>query len=172
MTLVNKRILLFILPVLFFIVQCKNNASHPVTAADSTANAEDTLRRAGISAADAITTAQVNSALVFHVDDSMKTGKGYKATLALGEDLSVDDLKDAVRKAINSNTNRFYLDSALKMAPRMRARLQELDPATNKNFEITPLSDNAEVQSIVAGKGNETYWQWNVVPLKQGWHEL
>ncbi|MEJ0106793.1 MAG: hypothetical protein WDO19_31470 [Bacteroidota bacterium] len=172
MIVVKKRALFFIIPALFFIIQCDNSSSHAITTIDSSAVDEDTLHLAGASAADAITSAAVNNALVFHINDSMQTGKGYKATLALGKNLSLEDLKEEVRESVNSNTGKLYTDTTLKVAAEMRARLKELNPAASKSFEITPLGEDSEIQEINEETSNKAFWQWNLVPLKEGRHEL
>jgi hypothetical protein len=172
MIVVNKRRLFFIIPALFFIIQCNNDSSQAIATMDSSAVQEDSLHLAGASAADAITSAEVNNALVFHINDSMRTGKGYKATLALGKNLTLEDLKEEVRESVNTNTGKLYTDTTLKVAAEMRARLKELNPTTNKSFEITPLGEDSEIQEINEETNNKAFWQWNVVPLKEGHHEL
>jgi hypothetical protein len=172
MTIANKRSLLLIIPVLFFIFSCNNDATQNSTAVDSTVSAADTSRLAGSNAADDISAAVISNALVFLVDDSMQTGKAYFASLSIGKSIPLDYLKNEVRKSANTNSDHFYTDTTLKVTSEMRARLWELSTDSNKNFQISPVTDGVEIQPITEGEGNQAYWQWKVVPLKPGTHAL
>ena len=173
MVTVGKKGLLLILPCLFFIIQCGNNATPDINNhADSTITPEDTSRRAGASAADLILSEKVNNALVFQIDDTMKIGVAYTSTLALGKDIVLADLKKDVEETSGVKSDSFFVTTNLKVAPTMRARLQDLSPATDRNFEIKPVTEGVEIQDINEETDNRAFWQWNITPLKEGRHEL
>lgn len=173
MILVHRLKLLLIIPIVLLFIQCNNNSSVGTTPpTDESPGDEDTSRRAAASAATVRISTMVENALVFHIDDSMQTGQGYKATLALGREQVLADLKKEMEDATGSDAKDLIVDTALKVAAQMRARLKDLSPASGRSFDISPMSEGNEIQDINEETGNKAFWQWNVVPLKEGKHQL
>ncbi len=171
---VRIRRLAFIIPILLFFIQCNNETATDISVqVDSNAiMPEDTSRLSGAKASDVIIADKVKNAMIFHIDDTMQIGSGYKVTLALGKDLSIGDLKAEVQMSTNAKAEDLRTDTTLKVAAEMRARLKDLSPAGEKSFDITSLSESGDIQEINEETDNKAFWQWNVIPLKEGKHRL
>jgi hypothetical protein len=174
MVQVRKKQLAFIIPFLFLFIQCNNESATDISVQpDSTSiQPEDTSRLSGIKPADVSMAETVKNALVFHVEDTMEIGTGYKVTLALGKDIVLEELKAEVQQSANARSEDLKTDTTLKVAAEMRARLKDLSPTGQKSFDITPLGEGGDIQEINEETDNKAFWQWNVVPLKEGKHEL
>ena len=174
MVQVRIKRLAFVISILLLFIQCNNDTANNISVqVDSNAvMPEDTSRLSGIKPSDVIIADKVKSAMVFHIDDTMQIGTGYKVTLALGKDLSLDDLKAEVQLSTNAKAEDLRTDTTLKVAAEMRARLKDLSPAGEKSFDITSLSESGDIQEINEETDNKAFWQWNVIPLKEGKHRI
>lgn len=171
---VRIKRLIFIFSIHLFFIQCNNDAATDIAVqVDSGAiMQEDTSRLTGIKPSEVIIADKVKSAMVFHIEDTMQIGTGYKVTLALGKDLSLDDLKAEVQLSTNAKAEDLKTDTTLKVAAEMRARLKDLSPAGEKSFDITSLSESSDIQELNEETDNKAFWQWNVIPLKEGKHRI
>jgi hypothetical protein len=110
--------------------------------------------------------------LVFHAADTMKIKKSYLATLILGKDQILGDLKAEVLENANSNDEKIKQDTTLDIGSKMRARLIDMSGATNKGFDIELIGgEDAATQSITE-KRKRIIWQWKLTPLTPGQQEL
>lgn len=161
----------FVLLFSLLLIQCNKSSNEQVKAIDNTQDV-DTSRLTGANVSTVRISEIVDNALVFHIADSMQTGQGYKATLALGRDQVMDELKKEMEDVTGAEASDLIVDTALKVAAQMRARLKDISPAGAKSFDITTMSEGNEIQDINDETGNKAFWQWNVVPLKEGRHQL
>ena len=163
---------LLLLPLIILFTQCNNNASTDTTVEDTAIAPEDTSTLSGIKTSDVVISETVRNALIFHIDDTMRIGTGYKATLALGKDQVLEDLEKEMQEATDAQMSDLKVDTSLRVEAEMRARLKDLSPASDRSFDISALSEDGDVQEINEETGNRAFWQWNVVPLKKGKHKL
>lgn len=109
-----------------------------------------------------------NSLLVFHADDTMQVNKTYIATLALARNAPLGPLKMKVLEVSDATDDNVIIDTIIQLGKRMRANLKDLGPQEDKSFRIELLGD--DVQNL--NNTTESYWQWNIEPLKEGQHKL
>jgi hypothetical protein len=110
--------------------------------------------------------------LVFHANDTMKINKSYLATLILGKDQVLGDLKAEVTEQSNASAEDIKQDTTLEIGTKMRARLIDMSGAGNKGFSIELIGgEEAATQSINA-KRKKIIWQWKLTPQTPGLQEL
>lgn len=108
--------------------------------------------------------------LVFHADDTMEVNKPKLATLILGKNESIEDLKIQVLDESEANDPKIKFDTSIDLGSKMKARLISFGGSTlDKSFEIEPLGD--DVQSFGRDR-KKILWQWKITPLKPGQQEL
>jgi hypothetical protein len=99
----------------------------------------------------------------------MVVNKAYKATLALGKNETLKVLKTEAVASTEIDKGKFYVDSTLKVASKMKATLRDINREAQKNFEIQLMGDaEQEIDSVY----NKAFWEWSIVPLKSGQHTL
>ena len=109
-----------------------------------------------------------NNLLVFHADDTMQVNKTYIATLALARNMALGPLKMKVLEVSDATDDNVIVDTIIQLGKRMRANLKDLGPLDSKSFRIELLgSDEQNLNNTT-----ESYWQWNIEPLKAGHHKL
>ena len=109
-----------------------------------------------------------NSLLVFHADDTMEVKKVYTATLALARNAALGPIKIRVLEQSGSSDDNVLVDSTIELGKRVRASLKDVSPRDEKSFQI----DQLGVDEQNLSKTKESYWQWNIEPLKAGSHKL
>ncbi len=109
-----------------------------------------------------------NSLLVFHADDTMQVNKTYIATLALARNSALGPLKMKVLEVSDATDDNVIVDTIIQLGKRMRANLLDLGPKYDKSFRIELLGDDEQNLNNTT----ESYWQWNIEPLKAGQHKL
>lgn len=110
--------------------------------------------------------------LIFHAADTMRIKKSYIATLVLGKDQLMDDLKNEVKENDYSPSDSLYTDTAMDFGSKMKARLIDMSGAENKGFIIELLGgDEASTQSITERR-KKVIWQWKLTPQTPGLQEL
>lgn len=132
-----------------------NAGSNPVTATPQ--SREDFLKKT------------YRNLLVFHADDTMEVNKSRLATLVLGKDNSIENLKVEVLDESDAKDDNVKTDTTIDLGSRMRARLVPFGESRDQNsFDIEPLGD--EEQSFHDRK--KILWQWKITPRKTGEQEL
>ena len=109
-----------------------------------------------------------NSLLVFYADDTMEVKRVYTATLALARNATLGPIKIRVLEQSGSLDDNVLVDSTIELGKRVRASLKDVSPRDDKSFQI----DQLGVDEQNLSKGKESYWQWNIEPLKAGSHKL
>lgn len=110
--------------------------------------------------------------LVFHVADTMKLRKSYIATLILGKDQVLGDLREEAMENSTNATDSLYTDTETDFGNKMKARLIDMSGAENKGFIIELLGgEDAATQSITE-KRKKAIWQWKLSPQTPGQQEL
>jgi hypothetical protein len=113
------------------------------------------------------------NALVFHADDTMKINKAYIATLVLGKDQILGNLKaDAVDGNTNVSDNEIKMDTTLEIGTKMRATLVDLGVDEKKGFTIEFLGRPGSEEQKISEKRKKATWQWKLTPLTPGLQEL
>lgn len=110
--------------------------------------------------------------LVFHADDTMKIKKAYIATLVLGKDQILGDLKEEVLESSNANDDKIKQDTTMEIGSKMRARLVDMSGATNKGFDIELIGGDDAAEQSITDKRKKAIWQWKLTPLTPGQQEL
>ena len=104
--------------------------------------------------------------LVFHADDTMEVRKPKLATLILGNNESIDNLRFEVLDEQDAKSGRIVADTAIGLGSKMRARLIPFGSSkTDNSFEIEALGD--DYQTFKKGR-DKILWQWKITPLKPG----
>jgi len=109
-----------------------------------------------------------SSLLVFHADDTMQVNKTYLASLALARNAALGPIKMKVLEISDATDDNVIVDTTIQLGKRMKAKLMDLSPRNNKSFEIVQIGEDEQNLS----KTNESIWQWNIEPLKEGQHKL
>ncbi len=109
-----------------------------------------------------------NSLLVFHADDTMQVNNTYRATLALARNMALGPLKMKVLEVSDATDDNVIVDTIIQLGKKMRANLKDLGPQDGKSFRIELLGNDE--QNLY--NATESYWQWNIEPLKAGQHKL
>lgn len=109
--------------------------------------------------------------LVFHADDTMKIKKAYIATLILGKDQVLGDMKEEVLESSNAADDAVKQDTSIEIGGTMKARLLDMSGATNKGFDIELIGDESSEQRIT-DRRKKLMWQWKLTPLTPGQQNL
>lgn len=109
--------------------------------------------------------------LVFHADDTMKIKKAYIATLILGKDQVLGDMKEEVLESSNAADDAVKQDTSIEIGGTMKARLLDMSGATNKGFDIELIGDESSEQKI-SDRRKKLMWQWKLTPLTPGQQNL
>jgi len=109
--------------------------------------------------------------LVFHADDTMKIKKSYIATLVLGKDQKLGDLKIEALESSNSKKDDIKVDTTLEIGTTMSAKLTDLGSATDKGFDIEYISAGSGEQ-IITEKHPKVTWSWKLTPQSPGEQNL
>ncbi len=150
----------------------KNNTTDPgaasgigdgtqtTTGTENIPNSKDELKR------------RYKNLLVFHADDTMKIKKSYVATLILGKDQLLGDLKaEVLEQSGAKQDDKITKDTTLEIGTRMSAKLIDMSDATDKGFEIEFLGAGGPEQGI-SEKHKRAVWQWKLTPKSPGMHDL
>jgi hypothetical protein len=114
---------------------------------------------------------QVKNLLIFHTKDTMKLDSTYSATLALGKNISLDELADKIKKVLEPGGKIKITDTTLEIGLQMSATLEDKASEKDPNFSIRPVGSASNIR-VYDAKKNKMVWQWNVTPLKEGQHQL
>jgi len=109
-----------------------------------------------------------NSLLVFHADDTMQVNKTYTATLALARNAPLGPIKMKVLEASDATDDNVIIDTSIQLGKKMRADLRDFGPRNEKSFFIERIGSDEQILS----NSKESFWQWNIEPLKEGRHKL
>ena len=110
--------------------------------------------------------------LVFHAADTMKIKKSYVATLILGKDQLLSDIKaEVLEQSGAKQDDKITKDTTLEIGTRMSAKLTDMSDATDKGFEIEFLGAGGPEQGI-SEKHKRAVWQWKLTPKSPGMHDL
>lgn len=133
--------------------------------------AENTTTKNSISSFDNLRR-RFKNLLIFHADDTMKINKSYLATLILGKDQVLGDLKSELLESSNAGDDEIKLDTTLDIGTKMRAKLIDMSGSENKGFTIELIGgEDAATQSITQ-KRKKIIWQWKLTPQTPGLQEL
>jgi hypothetical protein len=157
-----------------YIMDDEENNENKVKIQDGTIkglNSTDTSTTHNITKPDFDLKRRYKNLLVFHADDTMKIKKAYIATLILGKDQILADIKEEVLESSNAKNDNIKKDSTLDIGSRMKARLVDMSGDINKGFDIELLNEDGAEQNIT-DKRKKAMWQWKLVPLTPGQQEL
>jgi hypothetical protein len=113
------------------------------------------------------------NAMVFHADDTMKIKKAYIATLVLGRDQILGNLKaEATDGSANATDNEIKVDTTIEIGTKMKAKLMDMSGDEKKGFEIEFLGVPGSDEQKVSDKRKKATWQWRLKPLTPGKQEL
>jgi hypothetical protein len=113
----------------------------------------------------------VKNLLVFDTKDTMKLDTSYIATLALGKNISLEDLTEKIKKIKQPGGKIKVTDTTLEIGVQMKARLDDKAPEKDPNFSIKMVGTGSDIRTYDPKK-NKMVWQWTVTPLKEGYHDL
>jgi hypothetical protein len=110
--------------------------------------------------------------LVFHANDTMKINKSYLATLILGKDQVLEELKTEILETDGSPNDDIKQDTSFEMGTKMKARLIDMSGAGNKGFTIELIGGEEAVSQSITEKRKKVVWQWKLTPQAPGLQEL
>lgn len=110
--------------------------------------------------------------LVFHAADTMKIKKSYIATLILGKDQVLGELKAEVLENEKDKNAEIHKDTVIDFGSKMKARLIDMSGADNKGFIIELIGGEEAATQSITGKRKKVYWQWKLTPQTPGQQEL
>ncbi len=110
--------------------------------------------------------------LVFHADDTMKIKKAYLATLILGKDQVLGDMKQEVLESSKSSNQKITQDATIDIGSKMKARLIDMGGSGNKGFDIELIGGEEAATQRITEKRKKVIWQWKITPLMPGQQEL
>lgn len=152
----------------------KNNATQATALGDVKNNGADASPSNDATKTDAVSMLKhrFKNLLIFHASDTMKINKSYLATLILGKDQVLEELKTEVLEADGATTDDIKQDTSFETGSKMKARLIDMSGGGNKGFVIELIGgEESAVQSITA-KRKKTIWQWKLTPQTPGLQEL
>jgi hypothetical protein len=137
-----------------------NNSNPKSTTANNLISSAENLKR------------RFKNLLIFHADDTMKINKSYLATLILGKDQVLGDLKNELLESSKADDDEIKSDTTLDIGTKMRAKLIDMSGSESKGFNIELIGgEDAATQSITA-KRKKIIWQWKLTPQTPGQQEL
>jgi phosphoribosyl-ATP pyrophosphohydrolase len=110
--------------------------------------------------------------LVFHADDTMKVNKSYIATLILGKDQILADVKEEVLETSSTGKKNVKEDTTIEIGNTMKAVLKSMEDGIDKSFEIERLGDEDAAEKKITDKRKKLMWQWKIKPLTRGQQNL
>ena len=110
--------------------------------------------------------------LVFHADDTMKVNKSYIATLILGKDQILADMKEEVLETSSTGKKNVKEDTTIEIGNTMKAVLKAMEDGIDKSFEIERLGDEDAAEKKITDKRKKLMWQWKIKPLTRGQQNL
>ncbi|HQW83426.1 MAG TPA: hypothetical protein PK987_03145 [Ferruginibacter sp.] len=110
--------------------------------------------------------------LIFHAADTMRIKKSYIATLVLGKDQLLGDLKNEVMENDYKPTDSLYTDTALDLGSKMKARLIDMSGVEHKGFIIELLGGEEAATQSITERRKKVIWQWKLTPQSPGLQEL
>lgn len=110
--------------------------------------------------------------LVFHAADTMRIKKSYIATLVLGKDQIMGDMKSEVMENDYKPTDSLYTDTAMDFGSKMKARLIDMSGAESKGFIIELLGGEEAATQSITERRKKVIWQWKLTPQTPGLQEL
>jgi hypothetical protein len=110
--------------------------------------------------------------LVFHAADTMKIGKSYLATLVVGKDQLLGDLKTEIFETGKIDDNEIKQDTTLDIGTKMRANLIGMSGIQTKGFTIEMIGGNDVSTQSITEKRKKIIWQWKLTPQTEGLQEL
>lgn len=110
--------------------------------------------------------------MAYYVPDSMEVNKSSRVSLTISKNVPLSDLKESIEKSIahesNADTSRIVLER-IKISKVMTANLYAMDSTT---FRISRLSRAQQYVYLSDKDITETKWEWSVIPLKAGDHNM
>jgi hypothetical protein len=137
-----------------------NNTNPESGQAENSKNSYDDLKR------------RFKNLLVFHADDTMKIKKAYLATLILGKDQVLGDMKEEVLESSKSSNQKITQDATIDIGSKMKARLIDMGGSGNKGFDIELIGGEEAATQRITEKRKKVIWQWKITPLMPGQQEL
>ena len=110
--------------------------------------------------------------LVFHANDTMQINKSYLATLILGTDQVLEELKTEILETDGSPNDDIKQDTSFEMGTTMKARLIDMSGAGNKGFTIELIGGEEAATQSITEKRKKVIWQWKLTPQAPGLQEL
>ena len=110
--------------------------------------------------------------LVFHANDTMKINKSYLATLILGKDQVLEELKTEILETDGAPNDDIKQDTSFEMGSKMKARLIDMSGAENKGFTIELIGGEEAATQSITEKRKKIIWQWKLTPQAPGLQEL
>ena len=118
----------------------------------------------------------VKGNLAYSIPDSMQVGEFSRASVLVTMQANASQsemiLQAAELASISGSledSNNVVLES-VQVGERMKAKISDPYKPTEKNFNITPLGDS--IQSLLLSQDSSAFWQWDITPLKDGFHPL
>jgi hypothetical protein len=110
--------------------------------------------------------------LVFHAADTMKIKKSYIATLILGKDQVLGELKAELLENTNNPDAKIEQDTVTDFGSKMKARLIDMSGAENKGFFIELIGGEEAATQSITDRRKKVFWQWKLTPQTPGQQEL
>ena len=104
------------------------------------------------------------------IPDSMEFRKPSKVSLSIGDMNDADYLKQKVLKLSKTVAGSNIQSSSIKVGRKMSVFLTDPMVKIDPNFSIQAITQSEQIVDLVDNKSVD--WLWNVIPLKQGAHEL
>ena len=114
---------------------------------------------------------RVKNLLEFHARDTMKQDSTYIATLAMSKEISPAELRIKLKDIVEPGSKLMLKDTTQEISVRMSATLEDKASEKDPDFLISPIGGISPVRTYDTLK-NKMIWEWNVTPVKEGYHEL
>ncbi len=110
--------------------------------------------------------------LLYQVDDTMTIGQTYRVRLEISSDTSSHFIEKLIANVEEYSEHPEDLTSEIiQIGSTMHAHLEESNQEGNKNFYIHLFGESNE-REVDLYSHEPTIWEWDVKPLKKGFHPL
>ena len=102
----------------------------------------------------------------------MTIGHVYRVRLEISSDTSTHFIETLIATVEEySDHPQDFNDEIIQIDKTMRAKLEDSSPESDKNFYIHLFGENEE-REVDLYSSKSTIWEWDVTPLKEGYHPL
>jgi len=174
----NRKIGLFIVPIVLFVIGCfivisiyllvltpRQTAFHPTSIPNptQTAGLESSNSEDSFLVVDELLNALADANIAFNTPDSMMQDKTTEILLILSPKLTASEVQELVLEELGEDEQNIEV-AEIKASTQMEAKLT----GSTRAFEIIERSSALQAISFE----DETRWSWEVIALEEGTHSL